>query len=62
MYTITPPEGSPLPSLVEVSLEEVRTYVIGFHEHALWKEKMRTANEDQIVEVLLANGFDVIKE
>lgn len=59
-YSITPQKGSPLKARENISLEEVREYVIATNYQIVsFREKMATASEAELLDYLKANGFTI---
>ena len=59
-YSITPQEGSPLKSRKDISLEQLREYVIQMNYQVVaFREKMAEASEGELIEYLNHNGFVV---
>lgn len=60
LYTIIPQEGSPLEGREDITLAEMRDYVIQTNYDVLtFRQSMETATADELIEWLEANGFEV---
>lgn len=60
LYTITPQKGSPLKPRENITLEQLRDYVIQTnYQIVAFREKMATASEDELIDYLKANGFTI---
>lgn len=60
-YSITPQEGSPLKPRTDISLEELRDYVIQTNYQIVsFRQKMAEATEEELIEYLEHNGFTVV--
>lgn len=59
-YSITPQEGSPLKPRKDISLEQLREYVIQMNYQVVaFRQKMAEASEGELIEYLNHNGFVV---
>lgn len=60
LFSITPQEGSPLKPRTNITLEQLRDYVIQTNYQVVaFRQKMAEASEDELLDYLKSNGFTI---